>query len=138
MAKIPGTDIKIPGIDIDLPDLPTLPDLPEFDIPNPLEGIQQGFSELGQAIETVIMRTITIVAMVGISIFIVGVAGWLGYTYFLAPQIAKRKAQTLRMATEVRSEEHTSELQSHSFISYAVFCLKKKTPHPGYMILTLN
>ena len=30
--------------------------------------------------------------------------------------------------TEValRSEEHTSELQSHSFISYAVFCLKKK------------
>src|ERR1051326_9265278 len=26
----------------------------------------------------------------------------------------------------LRSEEHTSELQSHSFISYAVFCLKKK------------
>ena len=25
-----------------------------------------------------------------------------------------------------RSEEHTSELQSHSFSSYAVFCLKKK------------
>ena len=28
---------------------------------------------------------------------------------------------------DLRSEEHTSELQSHSFISYAVFCLKKKT-----------
>src|ERR1051326_7524066 len=28
-----------------------------------------------------------------------------------------------------RSEEHTSELQSHSFISYAVFCLKKQTIH---------
>src|SRR5210317_250567 len=27
----------------------------------------------------------------------------------------------------LRSEEHTSELQSHSEISYAVFCLKKKT-----------
>src|SRR5210317_1589568 len=27
---------------------------------------------------------------------------------------------------EGRSEEHTSELQSHSEISYAVFCLKKK------------
>ena len=26
-----------------------------------------------------------------------------------------------------RSEEHTSELQSHLQISYAVFCLKKKT-----------
>ena len=28
-----------------------------------------------------------------------------------------------------RSEEHTSELQSHSFTSYAVFCLKKKKNH---------
>src|SRR5210317_1742391 len=27
-----------------------------------------------------------------------------------------------------RSEEYTSELQSHSEISYAVFCLKKKKP----------
>src|SRR5213596_2261381 len=27
-----------------------------------------------------------------------------------------------------RSEEHTSELQSHGLISYAVFCLKKKQP----------
>ena len=26
----------------------------------------------------------------------------------------------------IRSEEHTSELQSHYSISYAVFCLKKK------------
>ena len=26
----------------------------------------------------------------------------------------------------MRSEEHTSELQSHVRISYAVFCLKKK------------
>ena len=31
-----------------------------------------------------------------------------------------------KVAGVVRSEEHTSELQSHSFISYAVFCLKKK------------
>src|SRR3546814_9690757 len=30
-------------------------------------------------------------------------------------------------ATMVRSEEHTSELQSLMRISYAVFCLKKKT-----------
>src|SRR3546814_6858587 len=39
----------------------------------------------------------------------------------------------LRLATDcaidrtVRSEEHTSELQSLMRISYAVFCLKKKT-----------
>src|SRR5213082_4211625 len=30
-------------------------------------------------------------------------------------------------AGELRSEEHTSELQSPDTISYAVFCLKKKT-----------
>src|SRR3546814_5536921 len=30
---------------------------------------------------------------------------------------------------EVRSEEHTSELQSLMRISYAVFCLKKKKTH---------
>src|SRR6056300_1817793 len=29
-------------------------------------------------------------------------------------------------ALPIRSEEHTSELQSHSEISYDVFCLKKK------------
>src|SRR3546814_8875780 len=32
-------------------------------------------------------------------------------------------------AGPVRSEEHTSELQSLMRISYAVFCLKKKTSH---------
>src|SRR3546814_5450612 len=31
--------------------------------------------------------------------------------------------------TPRRSEEHTSELQSLMRISYAVFCLKKKTTH---------
>src|SRR3546814_9288043 len=31
-----------------------------------------------------------------------------------------------------RSEEHTSELQSLMRISYAVFCLKKKTPISKY------
>src|ERR1051326_9353385 len=36
-----------------------------------------------------------------------------------------RSARVLRWNV-LRSEEHTSELQSHSFISYAVFCLKKK------------
>src|SRR3546814_7109775 len=35
--------------------------------------------------------------------------------------------QRLRKADQPRSEEHTSELQSLMRISYAVFCLKKKT-----------
>src|SRR3546814_4518925 len=33
-----------------------------------------------------------------------------------------------------RSEEHTSELQSLMRISYAVFCLKKKTQHHNHCI----
>src|SRR3546814_3322306 len=33
----------------------------------------------------------------------------------------------INMGCPVRSEEHTSELQSLMRISYAVFCLKKKT-----------
>src|SRR3546814_6655291 len=36
--------------------------------------------------------------------------------------------------TTARSEEHTSELQSLMRISYAVFCLKKKTHNPKNII----
>src|SRR3546814_1065831 len=35
----------------------------------------------------------------------------------------------LPFATDTRSEEHTSELQSLMRTSYAVFCLKKNTTH---------
>src|SRR3546814_4879117 len=38
----------------------------------------------------------------------------------------------------VRSEEHTSELQSLMRISYAVFCLKKKTTHQKSLDHTSN
>ena len=51
---------------------------------------------------------------------------------FLYPGHLESKIKILTHIQEIqtkiqRSEEHTSELQSHSFISYAVFCLKKKT-----------
>src|SRR3546814_1571118 len=36
-------------------------------------------------------------------------------------------ADTRNSSARIRSEEHTSELQSLMRISYAVFCLKKKT-----------
>ena len=36
-------------------------------------------------------------------------------------------ADAIVIAAPYRSEEHTSELQSRETISYAVFCLKKKT-----------
>ena len=45
----------------------------------------------------------------------------------IAPQGGIVDRLALPVPGELRSEEHTSELQSHSFISYAVFCLKKKT-----------
>src|SRR3546814_2555042 len=38
-----------------------------------------------------------------------------------------RRAAMAAAGMELRSEEHTSELQSLMRISYAVFCLKKKT-----------
>src|SRR3546814_2942266 len=44
------------------------------------------------------------------------------------PMVAKRSLAIIAAteAPEMRSEEHTSELQSLMRISYAVFCLKKK------------
>ena len=47
-----------------------------------------------------------------------------GVIFYLRP-ISELRNTIQRMQSK-RSEEHTSELQSHSEISYAVFCLKKK------------
>src|SRR3546814_4154467 len=44
----------------------------------------------------------------------------------------RRSSPRRRATTGRRSEEHTSELQSLMRISYAVFCLKKKTSHATY------
>src|SRR3546814_5408390 len=43
--------------------------------------------------------------------------------------IAEDHGGSLARAFAARSEEHTSELQSLMRISYAVFCLKKKTKY---------
>src|SRR3546814_1086315 len=55
---------------------------------------------------------------------IVGLAGPL--LVFALIGIAVPIALRWRLPNDVRSEEHTSELQSLMRISYAVFCLKKK------------
>src|SRR5881409_2195668 len=56
--------------------------------------------------------------------------------YFVEPGVNTRMPLSVDAPREVgadryvdRSEEHTSELQSQSHISYAVFCLKKKKAH---------
>src|SRR3546814_5501195 len=50
-------------------------------------------------------------------------------TGHFTPQLYIREARRLIGEAVLRSEEHTSELQSLMRISYAVFCLKKKTEH---------
>src|SRR3546814_3967240 len=62
--------------------------------------------------------------------------GWTGLIHYVAPGMATADvsqftyfvaATGMAMGVIFRSEEHTSELQSLMRISYAVFCLKKKT-----------
>src|SRR3546814_4284743 len=45
---------------------------------------------------------------------------------------------TIRVGAQLRSEEHTSELQSLMRISYAVFCLKKKKTQYHDTIRTIS
>src|SRR3546814_8179534 len=70
----------------------------------------------------------------GYSIFLC--AGVLVWTYFAeiigrAQSVFIENANLLKKISfpRMRSEEHTSELQSLMRISYAVFCLKKKQQH---------
>src|SRR3546814_4356574 len=64
----------------------------------------------------------------GVALTVVGPEGPL-----VAGIVDRFRAEGLRIfgptaaAAQLRSEEHTSELQSLMRISYAVFCLKKKT-----------
>src|SRR3546814_7842784 len=44
----------------------------------------------------------------------------------VSPELQGRRGPALDPRGRLRSEEHTSELQSLMHISYAVFCLKKK------------
>src|SRR3546814_9334816 len=59
-----------------------------------------------------------------------GYHGWLiGYFKKLKRGERPLSEKRLRLLNEVRTEEHTSELQSLMRYSYAVFCLKKKNLH---------
>src|SRR3546814_5484613 len=49
-----------------------------------------------------------------------------GFQHIAARDVFRRVDEMRDEAARVRSEEHTSELQSLMRISYAVFCLKKK------------
>src|SRR3546814_10436594 len=81
-----------------------------------------------------VARTIERVANADVSVMLLGASGT--GKELLARGVhdssSRRKGQFVAIN---RSEEHTSELQSLMRISYAVFCLKKKTNHT-IMILT--
>src|SRR3546814_6312959 len=51
--------------------------------------------------------------------------GHYSYSFWVPGTSATDDEATRKAFTEMRSEEHTSELQSLMRISYAVFCLKK-------------
>src|SRR3546814_1552387 len=54
---------------------------------------------------------------------------FLGRISPLHDEVVLRAVDAHAVPVALRSEEHTSELQSLMRISYAVFCLKKKTKH---------
>src|SRR3546814_8945688 len=58
-------------------------------------------------------------------------------TYRLSRSFRLMRRDTVLLCIPLRSEEHTSELQSLMRISYAVFCLKKKkTKHQSQTMIT--
>src|SRR3546814_3577719 len=59
-----------------------------------------------------------------------------GKNIFFVPYV-RNDSQAVKLSfASIRSEEHTSELQSLMRISYAVFCLTKKNKKPTYNLST--
>src|SRR3546814_4509162 len=55
---------------------------------------------------------------------------WSAVRYQICFEVTGRRiVPVIERPVSIRSEEHTSELQSLMRISYAVFCLKKKKKH---------
>src|SRR3546814_7447599 len=85
-----------------------------------------------EAMAEVVSKLRCIVRMDGLYDRFQAAHAWLVHIrYIQAEEIHHALAEENRLSVrsqspEVRSEEHTSELQSLMRISYAVFCLKKK------------
>src|SRR3546814_4321417 len=60
----------------------------------------------------------------------------IGMSRRLAVASMMRRLAWCGISQSMRSEEHTSELQSLMRISYAVFCLKKKKIHQQRLLVT--
>ena len=82
------------------------------------------FTDVGDTVADIFSGS----GMTGLAALTMGRSAKLSDISVLGQHIAQGYLQEVSdQALRARSEEHTSELQSHSFISYAVFCLKKKT-----------
>src|SRR3546814_9924656 len=80
-----------------------------------------------QGLYTAIVAGVAVSLLGGSRVQIAGPTG--AFIVILAGIVAQHGVDGLQIATlmaGIRSEEHTSELQSLMRISYAVFCLKKK------------
>src|SRR3546814_1090227 len=73
-------------------------------------------------------QTVLTLGTGGVSIFALQLAHAAGARVIATSSSDEKlaRARALGAAETIRSEEHTSELQSLMRISYAVFCLKKK------------
>src|SRR3546814_8915353 len=88
------------------------------------------------------LRTLVLIrwiALIGQTTTLAVVYFGLGYAIPFVPAMAVIAASgalnvviSIARPTAIRSEEHTSELQSLMRISYAVFCLKKTKHHIAY------
>src|SRR3546814_10117680 len=91
------------------------------------------------SLRALLMRVFLIVALLANGPGIAGAAMHMDYLRDSAGDVTSVAAAQTRSeamaachGTATRSEEHTSELQSLMRISYAVFCLKKKTNNAKY------
>src|SRR3546814_10479063 len=82
-------------------------------IPQAAKSAKPGTKEFRSALRDALENTHELVATQGV--------------YNMSPEDHSGFDDRGRVLLTVRSEEHTSELQSLMRISYAVFCLKKKT-----------
>src|SRR3546814_4000433 len=71
-----------------------------------------------------LLHTIPVGVIGGVTLALYGIIGLIGVRMWIDNRVDFGVQKNLY---SVRSEEHTSELQSLMRISYAVFCLKKKT-----------
>src|SRR3546814_3669373 len=88
---------------------------------------------IAAALFGMLIQPLGFAGVMAVTLLLIGVAILFGkWPPFPEPRqqdLPKADLKQLAGRTEIRSEEHTSELQSLMRISYAVFCLKKKNIH---------